>query len=127
MKKYLLIAVALMIGAGIAFGVAKGDAKTLHVNDIGADPTAFTGTITVTGLIGGFSQNDRTIFGLVDLKELKCSSPNCNKIIIPVRHRGEQPKVGDEIKVTGSFVTEPGGFMFEAQKVKVVKHHKIGG
>ncbi|OGU05705.1 MAG: hypothetical protein A2075_24960 [Geobacteraceae bacterium GWC2_58_44] len=127
-KNYIYVMVAVIIGAVIAFGLVKqGEAKLLNVNEIGSDPSAFTGTITFTGVMGAVSQEDRSVIGVMDLKELKCTSANCNKILIPVKCVGAVPAMGDELKVTGSFVKNPTGFMFAADKLKVVRNHKIGG
>ena len=128
MKKYIYVVVALAIGVAVAFGMAKqGNAKVLNVNDIGADPAAFTGTITVTGIMAGISQTDKDIFGIMDIKELQCKSANCNKIFIPVKYQGQQPVVGDEVRLTGNFQKLPAGYLFAAEQMKVVKNHKIGG
>lgn len=129
MKKYALIAVAVIIGAAIAFGVANqgGGGKALNVSEIGADPGAFTGTITITGIMAGVSQYDKSVIGIMDVKELQCKSQNCNKLFIPVKFPEKQPLVGDEIRATGQFHKFPTGYMFIAQKLKVVKNHKIGG
>jgi len=128
MKKYALIAVALIIGAAIAFGVAnQGGGKVLNVSDIGTDPGAFTGTITITGIMAGVSKYDKSVIGIMDVKELQCKSQNCNRVFIPVKFPEKQPLVGDEIKATGEFKKLSNGYMFVAQKLKVVKNHKIGG
>ena len=128
MKKYIYVLVAVVIGAAVAFGMVKqGDAKALNVNDIGSDPSAYTGTITVTGIMAGLSESDKSIFGMMDVKELQCKSANCNKIFIPIRYSGAMPVVGDEVRATGSFVKLDAGYLFDAAKVKVVKNHKIGG
>ena len=128
MNKYIYIAVALLIGAVVAFGVAKqGEAKLLNVNDIGSDPSAFTGTINVTGIMAGTSQYDATVFGIMDIKELQCKSANCNKIFIPVKYQGKHPVIGDEVKLSGAFQKLDKGYVFTAKKMTVVKNHKIGG
>ena len=127
MKKYVFIAVALVIAAAAAFALLQDSGKVLNVSDIGPGPSAFTGTITFTGIMAGVSQQDKTVIGVMDVKELQCKSANCNKIFIPVRCSGEQPVVGDEIKATGQFQKSPTGYLFLADKVKVVKNHKIGG
>ncbi|MBI1920579.1 MAG: hypothetical protein HYS23_05820 [Geobacter sp.] len=127
MTKYLTIAGAVVIGIVCAFFLFNGTSKALSVNDVGSDPAAFAGTITVTGITAGTSQQDPTIFAIVDKKELQCTTPNCNKILLPVRHKGKLPIIGDEVRVTGSFVSENGGYLFAADKLKVVRHHRIGG
>ncbi|BCS52737.1 hypothetical protein [Geobacter sp. SVR] len=128
MKKPVIIAVSVAFVAAIVFiAVRMGDAKALNVRDVGGDPLSFTGTITITGIMGGLSQQDPSIFGIMDVKELQCKTPGCNKLFIPVKYQGTQPVLGDEVKVTGSFVTLPDGLVFAAQNVKVVRNHKIGG
>jgi hypothetical protein len=37
------------------------------------------------------------------------------------------PKVGDEVRVTGSFSKVAQGVVFTAEKIKVVRNHPIGG
>ena len=128
MKKYIYVLVAVVIGAAIAFAtVQQGEAKALNVNEIGSDPSAFTGTITFTGIMGAVSQQDPTVVGIMDLKELQCTTPGCNKIYIPVKCASAVPALGDEVKVTGSFRKDAKGYLFTADKIKVVRNHKIGG
>lgn len=127
-KQYVVLAVAVIVGLVLGFGLlSKGEAKALNVNDIGADPAAFTGTITVTGIMAGVSQYDKSVIGIMDIKELQCQSPNCNKIYIPIRVTGALPVVGDEIRATGKFEKNAQGYLFTAEKIKVVQNHKIGG
>ena len=128
MKKYIYLLVAVLAGAAISFSmVNKGNANVLNVNEIGSDPAAYSGTITVTGVMGGISRTDSSIFGVMDLKELQCTSANCNKVFIPVKYQGAQPVLGDEIKMTGTFINSNGGYLFAADNVKVLRNHKIGG
>lgn len=128
MKKSAIAAIALAVVALIGIiVVSTGNAKALNVNDVANDPASFSGTITITGIMGGTSQQDPSVFGVMDIKELQCKTPNCNKLLIPIRYQGQAPRFGDEVKVTGSFIKESGGFMFAAQQVKVLRNHKIGG
>ena len=128
MKKYIYVVIAVVLGAVIAFSFVKqGEAKALSVNEIGSDPAAFSGTITVTGIMAGVSDIDRSVFGIMDVKELQCKSANCNKVYIPVKYVGSQPVPGDEIRITGKFVNAGGGYMFAADKMQVLRNHKIGG
>jgi len=128
MKKYIILISAAAIGIALAiFFVTQGSTKALSVNEVGSDPGAFTGTITVTGIMGGVSPQDPTIFGIMDKKELQCTTPNCNKVFIPVKFQGELPVLGDEVNLTGRFVDVGNGFLFAAETMKVVRNHKIGG
>jgi hypothetical protein len=128
MKKNIIVVAALLVGlaSAYAFSMQSGP-KALAVSDVGADPAAFTGTISVTGVMRGVSQQDPTIFGVMDVKELQCKTANCNKILIPVRYQGQRPVLGDEIKMTGSFSNSNAGYLFEAKQLKVLRNHKIGG
>ncbi|PKN11523.1 MAG: hypothetical protein CVU69_12145 [Deltaproteobacteria bacterium HGW-Deltaproteobacteria-4] len=128
MKKTILIVLTLLVGVALAVVITtKGDGNALQVNQVGADPLAYSGTITVTGIMAGVSTSDPSIFGIYDIKELQCTTANCNKLYIPVRHQGTMPKIGDEVRVTGSFMKVIQGVVFTAEKVKVVRNHQIGG
>ena len=128
MKRNIIIAVAFAIGIVLSYALFfRGDANALQVNQVGADPSAYSGTITVTGIMAGISQQDPSVFGMFDLKELQCTTPNCNKLYLPVRHQGAMPKPGDEVRVSGSFTKAGDGFLFTASNVKVVRNHRIGG
>ncbi|ACM18939.1 hypothetical protein Geob_0572 [Geotalea daltonii FRC-32] len=128
MKKYMIIAAAVVFGAALSYVLlAAGGGKALNVNEISSDPGAYAGTITVTGVMGGTSPQDPTIFGIMDIKELQCKTANCNKVFVPIKYQGKPPVMGDEIRATGKFVNMAGGYLFAAEKLKVVRNHKIGG
>jgi len=126
-KQYIIAAVACAVGLSLVFLLSSGSAKAFSVSDVASDPAAFSGTITVTGIMGGLSPVDQTVFGIMDVKELQCKTQNCNKVLIPIKYQGKLPVLGDEIKATGSFVKVGDGYLFAAQNVKVLRHHKIGG
>ena len=128
MKKTIFIVVSLLAGIGLSYALFfKGNADALQVNQVAADPAAYSGPVTITGIMAGTSQQDPTIFGMIDLKELQCNSPNCNKLYLPVKYRGSLPKLGDEVRVSGTFTQMGGGYIFSATDMKVVRNHKIGG
>ncbi|MBI5482902.1 MAG: hypothetical protein HY888_00365 [Deltaproteobacteria bacterium] len=128
MKKYIYFGIALLVGIVLSYALFfRGDAIALQVNQLASDPSAYSGTITVTGIMAGISPQDPSVFGIFDLKELNCTTPNCNKIYLPVKSQGTIPKQGDEVLVSGSFLKTKDGFLFSASSVKVVRNHKIGG
>jgi hypothetical protein len=128
MKKYILAGIGLVIVIAVSvIALQQPKVHALGVNDVASDPAAFTGTITVTGVTYGFSRQDPNIFGIMDVKELQCQSPNCNKLILPVKYQGKLPTGGDEISMTGSFVNAGGGYLFAAEQIKVLRNHQIGG
>jgi hypothetical protein len=133
MKKKYIIALAAIIIAGAAFaGFSNGASKTiptkaiLSVNDIQADPTAYTGTITINGVVAGISQQDPQLLALLDTAEAKlCKIVTCATFYLSVKHGGNMPKKNDEVNVTGSF--DPKGRVFNASKVEVLRHLDLGG
>lgn len=129
MKRSLLLvfvcAFIVLTGAVLLSGCNQ--APALNVNEVGADPAAYTGTITVVGVTKGFSRNDPAVFGIIDLKEMQCTSPTCSMPVLPVKFAGKIPALGDEVRVTGNFVQVQGGYLFSADDVKVVRNHQIGG
>jgi hypothetical protein len=128
MKKNIYIVVALLFGFALSYALFfRGNANALQVNQLASDPSAYSGTITVTGITAGTSPQDPTVFGIFDLKELQCTTPNCNKIYLPVKSQGPIPVRGDEVLVSGTFLKTTDGFLFSASNVKVVRNHKIGG
>lgn len=128
MKKNIIVVVALVVGIALSYALFfRGNASALQVNQVASDPSAYSGTITVTGIMAGTSPQNPSVFGIFDLKELNCTTPNCNKIYLPVKHQGTMPKPGDEVRVSGSFMQAAGGYIFNASNVKVVRNHRIGG
>lgn len=129
MKKNIKYAL-IIAGIGIFFSVAfliVNKTTALNVNDVASDPAAFSGTITVTGVVAGVSQQDPTVIGMMDKKELQCTSPNCKKVYLPFKSQNYSAVGGDEVRVTGRFETSAMGYILMADSVIVVKNHKIGG
>ena len=128
MNKKVVLIVAIVIGIALAGMIyVKQGNSALQVNQVGADPLAYKGEITVTGIMAGTAPDDPKIFGMFDIKELQCKTPNCNKLYLPIRYQGTMPTPGDELLVKGSFVSLSGGVLFDATQVKVVRNHRIGG
>lgn len=99
------------------------EAGTLDVEDVGADPAAYVGEITVKGIMIATSKSDPTIFGIMDMGKLTCTKEDCDHFILPVQFGGEPPVVGDEVNVTGSFAEKNGVYVFSAQSVEILRNH----
>lgn len=128
MKKNIIIVVAVLAGIALSYLLfSGGDANALQVNQIASDPSAYSGTVTVTGIVAGTSPQDPSVIGIFDIKELQCTTPNCNKIYLPVKCQGSLPKQGDEVRIKGALINTKDGYLFAASNVKVVRNHKIGG
>lgn len=126
MRNFRALLGAAALAALVLLSACKdGGPKPLNINDIKSDPTAYTGEIRVTGIMAATAPADPRLFGVMDLTELACTTPNCNKYLLPVRYEGNLPALGDEVVVTGSFL--PGGQVFAATSVTVVRNHKIAG
>jgi len=125
--KNILLVLAVLLGIGVAFGVSRKDdgPKMLSVSEVSANPASFTSTIGLTGVMGAVSQEDPSVFGLMDINELKCTTGNCRKSFVPVRYQGKPPALGDELQLTGSFQTVGKGLVFVVKELKVVGHHKL--
>lgn len=127
MKKIIIALTAIILISGVAFiGLINGKTKTikeggiLSVNDISADPTAFKGVITITGVVAQISNKDQ-VFAIVETAEAKhCKSTGCARFYLPVQYEGKLPTQWDEVNVTGSFAQ--GGKLFQAAKVEVLRH-----
>ena len=128
MKKNIIIVIALLGGIALSYALfSGGDSNALQVNQVASDPDAYSGTVTVTGIVAGTSPQDPSVIGIFDIKELQCTTPNCNKIYLPVKCQGTMPKPGDEVLVKGVFIKTSDGYLLAASSVKVVRNHKIGG
>ena len=102
---------AIILIAGIAFvGLSNGKTKTikeggiLSVNDIQADPFAYKGIITITGVLAKRHPSDPKVFAIIETSEAKiCKLTGCARFYLPVQHEGKTPVEWDEVNVTGSF------------------------
>jgi hypothetical protein len=125
--------VIIVIAATVIVGSGNGRAKTikvggpLTVNDIQADPMAYKGTVTITGVVAGTTRQDPKVFLIIDTAEaIACKSTGCARFYLQVKYEGTMPKQWDEVNVTGSF-TQAGRIpLFTATKVEVLKNY-FGG
>lgn len=128
MKRYVsvlvTVIVAILVFAGLSGGMgAKPPVNNgiLSVNDIQAEPAAYTGTMTINGVIAGFPKDNTKTFTIIDTAEAKlCKTVTCARFYLPVFFEGPTPKIGDEVNVTG--VLQNKGQNFRAQKVDVLRH-----
>lgn len=132
MKKYIFALAAIII-TGIAFaGCSSGTGRKIQpkgiltVNDIQADPAAYTGTITINGVVASSSKQNPQLFAIIDTAEAKlCKVVTCATFYLQVKNAGKSPQEGDEINVTGSFGEK--GRVFNATKMAVLGHLNLGG
>lgn len=130
MKKYIFALAAVIFIAAIAFtSFSNGETKTirtdgiLSVNDISSDPSAYKGTITITGVVADKSRFKvpANVFIIVETSEAKiCKITGCARFYLPVQFEDKMPQEWDEVNVTGSFAE--GKMPFVATKVDVLRH-----
>ncbi len=95
------------------------EGEILSVNDIQADPSAYKGTITITGVVAKKSLTNPKVFAIIDTSEAKsCKSTGCAKFYLPVSYEGAIPKEWDEVQITGAIVKSS----FLASKVDILRH-----
>ncbi len=116
----VLFCVALVSGC-------KSETPALQVNDVVADPGAFSGSVSVQGIVYTYGKGDRSLVGIMDKKELQCTTPNCKKVLLPVKVKGRVPAIGEEVIVSGSFSETPWGYALNAETVEVLATHNLGG
>ncbi len=91
----------------------------LSVGDIHADPSAYKGMITVTGVVANKSRTNSKVFAIVDTSEAKtCKTTGCSKFYLPVSYEGEIPKEWDEVNITGTIVKG----VLVATKLDILRH-----
>lgn len=112
----------------VAFlGIAVAGAmkqRVLSINDIQADPYAYKGTITITGVVADKSRYkiDPELFLMVETSEAKiCKQTGCARFYLPVKYEGKHPTEWDEVNITGEFVEAGGKLFFAATKVEVLR------
>lgn len=125
-KQYLIVAAGILLFASALIFAGTSDTKALNVNDVAPDPLAYTGVITITGIMAVVSKEDPNLFGIMDKSELQCTTPNCSKFYLPISYEGSTPAVGDEIVVSGRFTQEGRGIIFVAETVNILRNHSIG-
>ncbi len=128
MKKIVIAVSGAILVAVVAFALNPRNqepTQVLNVNDFRSDPAAFSGTLSVTGIMAAVSKQEPRIFGMMDKTELVCANPNCQKFYLPVRYSGQPPTIGDEIVVTGSYTKVEEGWIFLATKVNILRNHKM--
>jgi hypothetical protein len=116
-KLFIMLAVILFItGCGSDRGV-QGPVNVLAIRDISSDPFAFTGVLTINGVVTDFLESDTAIFRLKDTQEiLLCLQLHCDSFRLPVKYIGSGglPKIADEVNITGRWSDTGDGVIFEA-------------
>jgi hypothetical protein len=130
MKKYFAgcAAAVLLLASGLNVAIAQGsDAvtgsksaeKSVSVNELASNPSAYTGSVTLIGVVGTITPGKG--FTLVDTREYRACGLSClteaGTKIIPVRWNGTPPAVEQTVTIEGELRRENKGFTFVARKI----------
>ena len=121
------ICLVFLITPLLGISGCKNDPMVYQVNDVISDPSAYSGNLSLEGVVYAFAKENPSIVGVMDKKELQCTSTSCSKALIAVQITDAKLSVGDEVKVSGTLVKENWGYLMKANRVKVVANHKLGG
>jgi hypothetical protein len=117
MRKIALLLTIIMFFAACG---NDSDVVILSVNDVQSDPTAFTGEITINGVVSGFYEDNPNIIYIKDTAEqLFCKNLFCDAPHIPIIYTGTTPTIADEVNVIGEWGDYNGVLIFEAAKLEV--------
>lgn len=97
----------------------------LTINDISADPFAYKGTITVTGVVAKTKEVQAPANGflVIDTSEAEtCKQTGCARFYLPVEYDGQKPTEWDVVNVTGTLSETGRSLSFTASKVEVQRH-----
>jgi len=124
--RHIPLSLAILCVTALLAG-CQPEGPTFQVNDVVSDPGAFNKTLSVVGVVNAYGKTDSSLVGIMDKKELQCTTPGCSKVLLAVRVKGDRPAIGDEVKATGSFTKESWGYVLNAEKVSVLANHDLGG
>ncbi len=137
MKKTLALALTLLISIVFsACSIGNSSTKNLpviKVNDLGADPAAYTGMISLKGIVQQVDE-DRNFFNIIDEDEYDSCGLSCGTAVIitvyvpgPTKplgatpseftYEGSLPKVMDLVNVEGQIVKTGERYVFEVDRV----------
>jgi len=110
----------------------SGSGETLNVNAVMTDPTAFTGTLHVKGVVQNLDPSTSTI-SIIDEAEYAscgltpCSSAGIMPIFVPTSaaaassgpvYAGSWPALEEVVVVVGEIKSSPTGLYFDVERVE---------
>lgn len=91
---------------------------TLQVKDLGPDPSGYTGTIVVRGVVAMVSKEDPKLVALIDSREARvCRDLNCANFYLQARVNREDLKPWDEVDVRGTVAQDAKMVFLKAESV----------
>ena len=121
MKRIAIVLILFVLTVGFLTGCGgdRDDTTIFSVNDVQDDPLAFSGEITINGIVSEFVLGNSAVFGI----EYTMRRPCCPSDILYVEYIGNEPMpaIGDEVNVTGSWgeELEAGRFVFQATSFEI--------
>jgi hypothetical protein len=129
----LLVMLTLLITACSSGSGSTKNLPVLKVNDLGADPSAYTGKIALKGIVQEVDE-DRNFFNIIDEDEYDSCGLSCGTAVIitvyvpgPTKplgatpsgyiYEGSMPQVMDLVNVEGQIVKTDERYVFEVDRV----------
>lgn len=137
MKKTFALALALLLSVSIsACSIGISSTKNLpviKVNDLGADPSAYSGKIVLKGIVQQIDE-ERNFFNMIDEDEYATCGTGCSTAVVitvyvpgeskPLGatpsgylYKGTMPKMMDLVSVEGQIVKSGERYVFEVDRV----------
>lgn len=135
MKKIFGLAFVVLLSLSVvSCGIGSSNNLTIiKVNDLGADPSAYTGKIALRGIVQQVDE-DRNFFNIIDEDEyatcgLGCGTAVIITIYVPDQtkplgetpsgyiYEGAMPNVMDVVNVEGQIVQQDQQYVFEVDRV----------
>lgn len=83
--------------------------------------TKYQGRVSVEGVVSNISPKQKML-ALIDTQEFReCKVVTCAQLTLPVRWKGEMPKVATVVRVDGEVRSEDGQRFFFARDIKTIK------
>lgn len=100
---------------GVEAAATDGSRSVVGVDAFMRSPNLQQQTVTVVGVVSAWDAK-RNMLALIDRKEAaECGTVTCATLTLPVRWEGEPPRIGQQVRVTGSVRQSPEGKVFIAR------------
>jgi len=115
--------IAVLVIASVIVSCQENKTQIASVDDVLNNPGEFINQETkVEGIVSQTNANKQQ-FSIIGEKEFKkCDIGKCNaNEQLPIRFKGELPKIGEKIEVVGQITKSEEGFIYEAKTIRNIK------
>ena len=128
MKHHFVSLCVVIFLAGLFFPVCvwteeidDNSSPIVGVREFMKNVTKYQGRVSVEGVVSNISPKQKML-ALRDTQEFReCKVVTCAQLTLPVRWKGEMPKVATVVRVHGEVRSEDGQRFFFARDIKTIK------